>query len=159
MLNLTGGGSSVAAYRPNLIPGANLYLNNDRNYLNPEAFSIPGVGQLGDLPRGAVRAPRVRLVDLSFQKLLWEKRKNEDEKKSLILSVDITNLFNFTNFKLPSAKLSGVLGTDTSNNELQPGQAFTPAAAENFGVLKTTFKRKFDLGSSRQIQFGLSLKF
>ena len=158
VLNLPGGGSSVAAYRPNLVPGANLYLRNDRNYLNPAAFSIPDVGQLGDLPRGALRAPRVRLVDLSFQKLLWEDD-NEGEDKNLTLNVDITNLFNFTNFKLPSAKLTGVLGTDISNNELQPGQAFTQAAASNFGVLKTTFKRKADLGSSRQIQFGLSLKF
>lgn len=158
VLNLPGGGSSVAAYRPNLVPGVNPYLNNDRNFLNPAAFSIPGVGQFGDLSRGALRAPRVRLVDLSVQKLIWQDNK-DGEGKSVTLNVDVTNLFNFTNFKLPSANLTGVLGTDASNNELQPGQAFTPAATSNFGILKTTFKRKSDLGSSRQIQFGLSVKF
>ena len=33
------------------------------------------------------------------------------------------------------------------------------AAGNSFGVLNRTAKRKFDLGSSRQIQFGVSIKF
>jgi len=156
VLNVPGGGSSVVAFRPNLIPGANPYLKNDRNFLNPEAFSIPAVGQLGDLSRGAIRAPRIRLVDLSVQKI-FKLDNNDEEGKTLTFNMDITNLFNFTNFKLPSAKLPNALGTEA--NELQPSQAFSPDAAKNFGILKTTFKRKTDLGSSRQIQFGLSLKF
>ena len=158
-LNVPGGGSSVVAYRPNLIAGANPYLENDRNFLNPEAFSIPAPGQLGNLSRGAIRAPRIRLVDLSIQKVIKLDKKEPEDGRTLTFNMDVTNLFNFTNFKLPSAKLPDVLGTNATDHQLQPNQPFTAEAASNFGVLKNTFKRKSDLGSSRQIQFGVSLKF
>lgn len=156
LLNVPGGGSSVVAYRPNLIPGVNPYLKNDRNFLNPAAFSIPAPGELGNLSRGALRGPRVRIIDFSLQKKFDLDGEGEKGKK-LVFNMDLTNLFNFTNFKLASAKLDNKLGTDT--NELQPGQPYTAVAVPDFGVMTTTFKRKSDLGSSRQIQFGVSLKF
>jgi hypothetical protein len=142
-----------------LIPGANPFLESDRNFLNPAAFSIPAPGQLGNLSRGAIRAPRIRLVDLSIQKVIQLDKKEPKDSRTLTFNMDVTNLFNFTNFKLPSAKLPNVLGTSATDHELQPDQPFTAEAASNFGVLKSTFKRKSDLGSSRQIQFGVSLKF
>lgn len=158
VLNVPGGGSSIAAYRPDLVPGMSPYLRNDRNFLNPAAFAIPAPGTLGNLPRGAVRGPGVNLVDLSIQKEIHLKQRDEGGL-TLKVNVDITNVFNWTNFRLPSAKLPNMLGTDVSANELQPGLPFTEAAAGSFGIMTRTFKRKSDLGSSRQIQFGLSLNF
>jgi hypothetical protein len=157
VLNTPGGGSSVAAFRPNLVAGANPYLHNDRSYLNPAAFSIPAPGELGNLPRGALRGPGVRFVDLSVRKEIA--LDPETKKRILSFNVDVTNIFNFTNFKLTKDSLPDKLGTEISENQLQPNQPFTPEAAPAFGVFTRTFKRKPDLGSSRQIQFGLSLKF
>lgn len=158
VLNVPGGGSSVPAYRPNLIPGVNPYLNGDRMLLNPAAFSIPAPGTLGNLTRGALRGPNVALIDLSVvKKFNW---KSEERIRTLSLNVDITNVSNHPNFKTPSAKLDSVLGTDDAAHQLQPGQPFTlEAAGNNFGVMNRTFKRKADLGASRQIQFGISLAF
>ncbi len=155
VLNTPGGGSSVAAYRPNLVGGASPYLRNDRNYLNPAAFSIPAPGTLGNLTRGALRGPRVRFVDLSLRKEI--KIGPEDKEKTLAFNVDITNLFNFTNFKFTKATLPNRLGTGDSG--LQPNHAFTQEMAPTFGVITRTFKRKSDLGASRQIQFGVSMQF
>jgi hypothetical protein len=41
VVNTPGGGNSRNIRRPNLIPGAKPYLNNDRNVINPAAFAIP----------------------------------------------------------------------------------------------------------------------
>jgi len=57
VINTPGGGASRNIRRPNFIPGVNPYLNNDRNLINPAAFSIPGPGQFGDVPRNALRGP------------------------------------------------------------------------------------------------------
>jgi hypothetical protein len=157
VLNVPGGGSSVAAYRPDLIPGISPYLNDDRRFLNPAAFAIPAPGTLGNLPRGALRGPGLRLIDLSFRREIALDK--EKAQKVLTINVDITNLFNFTNFRLSSANLPDLLGTDVSNHELQPGHPFTVLGAGDFGVANRTFKRQSDLGSSRQIQLGISFKF
>ncbi len=157
VLNTRGGGSSVAAYRPNLVAGVNPYLRLDRNLLNPQAFSIPAPGSLGNLQRGALRGPGIRLVDFSFRKEI--NLSSEGTERILTFNWDISNLFNFTNFRIASAKLPNVLGTDNSNHQLQPNQPFTSEAAPAFGVITRTFKRKSDLGASRQMQFGLSLTF
>ena len=155
VLNVPGGGSSVAAYRPNLIPGMNPYTNGfaDRRFLDPRAFSTPGPGELGNLPRGALRGPGLRVVSLSFRKDI--KFVAKDKTYTLNFHTDITNVFNFTNFKLTSAKLPNIF----DKNQLQPGQAFTTEAAPDFGILNRTVKSKQDLGSSRQIQFGLAFNF
>ncbi|MEO8649118.1 MAG: carboxypeptidase regulatory-like domain-containing protein, partial [Acidobacteriota bacterium] len=41
VVNGPGGGSSRQTRRPNLIAGVDPYLNNDRNFINPAAFSAP----------------------------------------------------------------------------------------------------------------------
>jgi len=157
LLNLPGGGSSVAAYRPDLVPGVSAYLKDDRRFLNPEAFSIPAPGALGNLSRGALRGPGYSLIDLSVRKEIAIDK--EQPGRTLSFNVDFTNLFNHPNFKLPSSKLPNVLGTDVSAHQLQPGQPFSAEAADTFGMLTRTYKRKADLGAGRQLQFGVSLKF
>ncbi|HXS01883.1 MAG TPA: carboxypeptidase regulatory-like domain-containing protein, partial [Pyrinomonadaceae bacterium] len=66
VINTPGGGASRNIRRPNLIPGVSPYLNNDRNIINPAAFSIPLPGAFGDLPRNALRGPNFRQFDLVF---------------------------------------------------------------------------------------------
>jgi hypothetical protein len=156
LANVPGGGASLNARRPDLVPGASIYLNEDRRFLNPAAFAIPAPGTFGNLPRGAVRAPSLKFVDLSLKK---DFRRDEDSPRVLTFRVDISNIFNVTNFDRPTATLSGVLGTDAAANQLQPGQPFSAASAGDFGILNRTFKREQDLGASRQIQFGLAIKF
>jgi hypothetical protein len=166
--NVPGGGSSVAAFRPDLVPGADPFAGVDRQWLNPAAFAIPAPGSFGSLRRGDLRGPGVRLVDISLRKEFYLRREKEADDagqggksaRVLIFNMDVNNLFNFTNFKYTSATLPDALGLDNSGAKVQPGQPFTPdAAGADFGVMTRTFKRKQDLSSSRQIQFRLSFQF
>lgn len=155
VINVPGGGNSLDARRPHLVPGVSPYINGDRRFLNPAAFAIPAPGTFGNLTRGAIRAPSLKFFDLSLRK---EFKSNDDTPRHVFtFRVDITNLFNMTNFDRPTAKLADALGT--GDNQLQPGQPFSATAAGDFGILNRTFKREADLGASRQIQFGLSFKF
>src|SRR5689334_4010995 len=68
VVNTPGGGASRNVRRPNLVSGANLYLNNDRSLINPAAFTTPLPGQFGDLARNALRGPGFTQFDLVFNK-------------------------------------------------------------------------------------------
>ncbi|HTK37272.1 MAG TPA: TonB-dependent receptor, partial [Pyrinomonadaceae bacterium] len=67
VVNTPGGGASRNVRRPN-VTGEPFYLDNDRNILNPAAFSIPLPGAFGDLPRNALRGPIFRQFDLILAK-------------------------------------------------------------------------------------------
>ena len=57
--------------RPDLVPGVPIYLHiagDPLQYLNPAAFSLPAVGQFGNLGRGAIRGPGSKNIDLSVVK-------------------------------------------------------------------------------------------
>ena len=154
VVNTPGGGASRNVRRPNLIPGVNPYLNNDRNLLNPAAFSIPAPGTFGDLPRNALRGPNFRQVDLIFNK-----RIPITETMRLEFRTEVFNVFNRTNFALPSSSLNIGLPT-LGGSGLQPGQPYTAnAAGSTFGLLRQTVERTVGLGTNRQIQFALRLTF
>jgi hypothetical protein len=164
MVNVPGGGASRNVRRPDLIPGVNPYLNNDRNLLNPAAFAIPSAGAFGNLSRNALRGPNFRQADLIFNK-----RIPITERMKLEFRTEIFNLFNQANFALPSSTLNVGLPTltfNTTSNAFvlgsgqQPGQAFTQSAAGSaFGLLRQTVERTVGLGTNRQIQFALRLTF
>lgn len=149
VVNAPGGGASRNVRRPNLIAGVNPFLNNDRNFLNPAAFSIPEPGTFGNLPRNAFSGPIFRQVDLTLSK-----RFHVTETMNFEFRSEIFNVFNTTNFANPSATLSNALGT------IQPGQAFTQSAAgSTFGLLRSTVGRTVGLGTNRQIQFAFRFNF
>jgi hypothetical protein len=153
VINTPGGGSSRNVRRPNLIPGINPYLKNDRQWLNPAAFSIPAPGEFGNLPRNALRGPGFRQFDL-----VLNRRFPISETVNVEFRTEVFNIFNFTNFANPSATLNNALGTGA--NQLQPGQPFTQASAgTTFGLLRSTVERTVGLGTNRQIQFALRLNF
>jgi len=160
VVNTPGGGASRNVRRPNVVPGVNPYLNNDRNLINPAAFSIPLPGQFGNLSRNALRGPSFKQFDLVFNK-----RFPITESTNLEFRTEIFNIFNFTNFAVPSTTFNNALPTITSagvvgTTNLQPGSGFTQSqAGGTFGLLRQTVERTVGLGTNRQIQFALRLNF
>ncbi len=153
VVNTPGGGASRNVRRPDLIPGVNPYLDNDRNLLNPAAFATPQPGTFGNLPRNALRGPNFRQFDL-----ILNKRFRLTETANIEFRTEVFNIFNMTNFAAPSSTLNNSLGVGT--NLIQPGQPFTQAAAgSTFGLLRQTVERTVGLGTNRQIQFALRLNF
>ena len=160
VVNTPGGGASRNVRRPNVVPGVSPYLNNDRNIINPAAFSIPVPGAFGDLQRNALRGPSFKQFDLVFNK-----RFPITESTNIEFRTEIFNIFNFSNFAVPSTTFNNALPTITtagvvSTGGLQPGSGFTQSqAGGTFGLLRQTVERTVGLGTSRQIQFALRLNF
>jgi hypothetical protein len=160
VVNTPGGGASRNVRRPNIVPGVSPFLNNDRNLINPAAFSIPLPGQFGDLPRNALRGPSFKQFDI-----VLNKRFPLTESTNIEFRTEIFNIFNFANFAIPSTTLNNALPTITSAGvvgsvNLQPGNGFTQAqAGGTFGLLRQTVERTVGLGTNRQIQFALRLNF
>jgi len=160
VVNTPGGGASRNVRRPNIVAGVSPYLNNDRNLINPAAFSIPLPGAFGDLPRNALRGPNFKQFDL-----VLNKRFPLTESTSLEFRTEIFNIFNFTNFAVPSTTLNNALPTVNSagvlsTGSLQPGSGFSQSqAGGTFGLLRQTVERTVGLGTNRQIQFALRLNF
>jgi Carboxypeptidase regulatory-like domain len=163
VVNTPGGGASRNVRRPNLIPGANPYLSNDRLILNPAAFSTPDPGTFGNVPRNFLRGPNFRQFDLIFNK-----RFRFTEATNLEFRTEVFNVFNRANFDIPGSRLNLALPTvscaggvcTASGNNVQPGTPYTQSAAGGtFGLLRQTVVRDVGLGTSRQIQFALRLNF
>lgn len=164
VINTPGGGNSRNIRRPNLLPGVPLYLNNDRNLINPAAFAIPGPGTFGDLARNALRGPNFTQFDL-----VLNKRFRLGERARLEFRAEIFNILNHTNFALPSATLNNSLPTLSVvsgaytlplANTVQPGTAFNQTTAgSTFGLLRSTVEKSVGLGTNRQVQFAVRLNF
>lgn len=152
VLNLINGGATNQ--RPNYIFGVNPFLDKDRFYLNPAIFSIPSPGTLGNLKRGEIRGPGFSILDLSIRKVF---RDTEQSKFKFTFQVDITNLFNKTNFSRPPATLPNLLGTDLSQFQIQPNQSFGTLKDSPFGIFSRSFKRDQDISPNRQIQFTIRI--
>ena len=156
VVNTPGGGNSRNVRRPNLIPGVNPYLNNDRSILNPAAFSTPAPGTFGDLPRNALRGPNFSQFDL-----VLNKRFRFSDSMNIEFRTEIFNILNHTNFANPGSTLALALPTVTGSGTVgQPGQPYTASGAGGtFGLIRQTVVRDVGLGTSRQIQFALRLNF
>jgi hypothetical protein len=150
-LNTPRGGGSTSAFMPNLIPGENPYKAGfaDRRFLDPTAFAIPAPGELGNVRRGQFFGPPSVQLDLVFRRNFFS---SERLKTLAEFQVEIFNVFNHTNFSTPPTLLNSRLGTSAANNELQPGVAFTHAAAGSFGVINAA-------EAGRIIQFSFTFKF
>ena len=80
------------------------------------------------------------------------------ERVNFEFRTEIYNIFNRANFANPSARLNNSLGVGV--NKLQPGDAYTAAAAGgSFGLMNTTVTKDVGLGASRQLQLSLRLNF
>jgi len=155
VINTPGGGSSRATRRPDLVPGVDPYLKNDRNFLNPAAFTTPQPGTFGNFPRNGLHGPISRQLDF-----VLSKKFGLTEKTSLDFRTEFFNLFNVTNFAIPGATLGQATNSTTSALTVQPGQPYTQGAAgSTFGLFTSTVEKSVGLGTNRQIQFALKLNF
>ena len=139
-VNTLGTAASVGQ-RPNLVDGVPIYLHSSDStlHLNPAAFALPGVGQLGSLGKGAIRGRGTTNVDFSVNKN-WRVR----ERYGIQFRAEFFNLFNHTNF----------IGYD-SGLQLQGVQT-----ASNFGQsTNPSFGKINDAARPREIQFGIKFTF
>jgi hypothetical protein len=91
----TYGTSANVNPRPNLVAGVPIYVHaaDHTLWLNPAAFSIPGVGQLGSLGKGTIRGKPINNVDFSLNKN-WRVK----EKYGIQFRAEMFNAFNHPNF-------------------------------------------------------------
>ena len=158
VVNTPGGGNSRNVRRPDLIAGADPFINNADGvlFLNPAAFATPLPGTFGNLERGSLHGPGFSQIDLVFAKHF-----PFGGGRNVEFRTEIFNLLDRANFANPVATLPNALpATATSEtNKVQPGQAYTAAAAGTFGTITSTVGRTVGLGTSRQVQFALRVNF
>jgi carboxypeptidase family protein len=134
-------GGGFNGLRPNLVRGVPIYLETgDKTaFLNPAAFSMPGPGTFGDLPRGLVRQPTAEIVDFSLAKN-WK----FTERYNIQFRAEMFNVFNHVNFN--------GFDTNISFQNLASDPLFGTSTNPNFGRLNST-------RGPREIQFGLKFGF
>ncbi len=119
------GTATAVGQRPNYT-GAPLYLDtgDPTRHLNPAAFAVPAVGQLGTLGKGAVRGKPITNVDFSMAKN-WRFK----ERYGFQFRAEFFNVFNHPNFVGFDVALDsggfGTLNTAQSSREIQLGIKFT----------------------------------
>jgi hypothetical protein len=133
--------------RPNLVAGVPIYLHSadSTQWLNPAAFALPGVGQIGSLGKGAIRGKAISNLDLSINKN-WRFK----EKYGLQFRAEMFNAFNHTNFVGFNANLQFDGVSVLSNG--QPNPNFGRSTNSSFGTLTAA-------QAPREIQFGLKFTF
>jgi hypothetical protein len=145
----TAGLAGAGTQRPNLVQGVPIFLDtgNPLQYLNPAAFALPGVGQFGNLGRGAIRSPGIANVDFSFNKN-WRLR----ERYGFQFRLEMFNVFNHANFTGVNNNLSfsNIAASPTDPCDGTVSTCGRPAS--NFGLL--TGNR-----GPREIQLGLKFTF
>ena len=157
VVNTPGGGASRNQRRPDRVAGVDPFIKDGGLlFLNPAAFATPKPGTFGNLTRNEIHGPWFRQVDAVISK-----RVNVGNGPNVELRAEIFNLFNVTNFANPVGTLPNALpnASLTEANKVQPGQAYTNAAAGTFGRLTSTVGRTVGLGTPRQVQFALRLNF
>jgi len=126
-------GSLLNFDRPDVVLGQKIQLDNPapEKFFNTAAF-VQHLNGFGNAGRNIIEGPGFSNVDLSIAKNTLIK-----ESVNLQFRAETFNLFNHPNFA-------------------QPNRTFT---SSDFGRITATRTARGDLGSSRQIQFGLKLTF
>lgn len=133
--------SSGAQERPNYVSGCKVITGNPNEYFNPNCFTLPAVGTLGDLGRNVFSGPGVE--DFDFAVL---KNTRIRERMELQFRAEFFNVFNHPNLPLPNGGVftQGPNGTGLINPLAGVIQPLTPYET---------------VTTSRQIQFALKLVF
>ena len=144
--NPTGSGDTRNPVRPDINPNfhGNLYPRTPQQFFNPEAFSAPAYGTVGNLGRDTLAGPNFANLDLSLLK-----SSQVTEHVHAQFRAEFFNILNRTNFATPNPVVfsSGPTQGTTAN------QNTIPVASPTAGVITAT------ANNSRQIQFGLKLLF
>jgi hypothetical protein len=130
--------------RPNLVQGVPIYLNtgDKTQWLNPAAFSLPGVGQIGSLGKGAIRGRPITNLDFSVNKN-WTFK----EKYQIQFRGEMFNVFNHPNFANQGGYVNS-LNFQGNSRETNFGQVTNGA----FGTIGQA-------SAPREIQFGFKFSF
>jgi hypothetical protein len=156
VINTPGGGASRNVRRPDLISGVDPYIKDGGLlFLNPAAFATPQPGAYGNLERNSLVGPGFKQVDVFLAKHFGI------GPTDIEFRAEVFNLFDFVNYSNPIGTLPQAIPTTslTESSRVQPGEAYTPAAAGTFGRLTGTVGRTVGLGTPRQIQFALRFSF
>jgi hypothetical protein len=127
--------------RPNLAPGRtpeDAVTGNPEAWFDPTAFQVPAAGRLGNLGRGALIGPDLKVVDVSFAKRVPVSRLGPDG--ALELRVEVFNALNRVNFGIPSLIAFA-------------GQADNEQPLPTFGRIRSTTT------PARQVQLGVRAVF
>jgi hypothetical protein len=126
-------GSLLNFDRPDVVLGQKIQLDNPppEKFFNTSAF-VRHLNGFGNAGRNIIEGPGLSNVDLSIAKNTLIK-----ESVNLQFRAETFNLFNHPNFAQPNRTLT----------------------SSDFGRITATRTARGDLGSSRQIQFGLKLMF
>lgn len=103
------------------VTGADLYLRDDRQWINPAAFAAPSDFRRGNSGVGIIEGPFLLAFDFSVRK-----RFRFGEKKDLRLQADIFNAFNRANFSN--------LETNVSSAAFGQLNASGPGRSIQFGI-------------------------
>jgi hypothetical protein len=127
-----------AGTRPNVNVGCtnNPVVGNPNHWFNTSCFSLAPLTTLGNLGRNTVRGPHYTAVDFALLKGTKIR-----ENLNLQFRAEFFNIFNHANYGLPSGALFTSLVNGVGNRN------------PNADVITT------QLGTPRQIQFGLKLVF
>ncbi|HJT54432.1 MAG TPA: hypothetical protein VJ848_11320, partial [Candidatus Angelobacter sp.] len=117
---------------------------------NPDVFTAPLPGQLGNMRRNSVYGPGFTNLDFSVAK-----NTKLTERTNLQLRVDAFDVLNHPNYGQPGSS-GGILAAS-----LAPGPTSNPKANQftSFTTIGSTRFPTGDSGSSRQIQLALKLQF
>jgi len=103
---ITAASSIGGTRRANVVEGVDLYVKDNRQWLNPAAFVAAPGNVLGDSAVGIVRGPNFFINDFSIRK-----RFRFGEKRDLRLQGDVFNAFNRNNFNsIQTVRTNGSFG-------------------------------------------------
>jgi len=131
-------GPGIGRDRPNYAAGFsadNAVAGNPNQWFNPQAFALQPAGTFGNVGRGALTGPDLKLMDLAFVKDI-----KPSAGTTLEVRVEVFNVFNRANFGVP-------------NLVAFAGAADGEAPLGNFGRIRNT------VTSARQLQLGVRFRF
>ena len=133
---ITANALTTGSRRADIIPGVDLYLRDDRQWVNPAAFARPNDARRGTSSVGSIWGPSFMVWDFSGRK-----RVRFNETMNLTLQLDLFNAFNKANFSTMGTNVSSfATGSDIG------------AIGGGFGVLNAS-------GPGRSIQLGAKFVF
>jgi hypothetical protein len=120
---ITGNSTTGGTRRADIIPGVDLYLKDDRQWINKAAFAVAPGTRRGTSGVGIIEGPSLVAFDFSLRKRF---RFNED--MDLRLQADVFNAFNRANFSNISTNVSaadfGLLTASGPGRSIQLGIKF-----------------------------------
>ena len=131
-------GPGIGRDRPSYAPGfgaANAVTGDPNQWFNPQAFVLQPAGTFGNVGRGDLQGPDLRLIDLAFVKHV-----RPATRTGIEVRVEVFNVFNRANFGVP-------------NLVAFAGAADGEAPLGSFGRIRST------VTSARQVQLGVRVRF